>query len=81
MRPQYQRPRLLREIPYRSRPTWSCGISQSDDKPGSLCKDRGATGLPILTFEGRMPFHIPIFDTQDPELSLRNTPSFGKAHN
>ena len=37
MRPQYQRPRLLREIPDRSRPTWSCGISQSDDTPGSLC--------------------------------------------
>ena len=35
----------------------------------------------MLTIEGRMPFHIPIFDTEDTELSLRNTPSFGKAHN
>jgi hypothetical protein len=40
-----------------------------------------AYGLLILTIESRMPFHVPIFNAQDPELSLRNTPSLWKAHN
>ena len=30
---------------------------------------------------GRVHFHLPILNAQDPELSARNAPSFREAHN
>ena len=31
-------------------------------------------------FDGRVHFHLPILDAQDPELSMRDAPSFREAH-